>query len=143
MQSEAHKPSGLFRASWSPKHVFIALLVAALLVPFAFQYFESSEYASVSESISREKVSVDPLVLERYVGTYQLREGFVVEVTTLDGRLFAQATQQQRVEFHPATEKIFFNDITPLLLKFESDADDQVQSFLALEPGRTRVATRI
>ena len=69
--------------------------------------------------------------------------GFVVEVTMLDGRLFAQATQQQRVEFHPATERIFFNDITPLLLKFEADADGQVQSFLALEPGRTRVATRI
>ena len=145
MQREANEqlsssPSWVMR---TPGILIIVVVVGVLLVPFAIQYFESSEYASVSQSISREKVSVDPRVLERYVGTYQLREGFVVEVTTLDGRLFAQATQQQRVEFHPATERVFFNDITPLLLKFEADADGQVQSFLALEPGRTRVATRI
>ncbi len=125
------------------KHVAIALAAVAVLLPFGLQYFESSEYTSVSRLISREQVPVDPFTLEDYVGIYHLRPGFEVEVSTLNGRLFAQATQQQRVEFHPASDSIFFNDITPLLLHFERDDEGEVVRFLALEPGRTRVATKM
>ncbi len=125
------------------KHAAVALVSVAVLLAFWLQYSESSQYTTLSKSISRQKVSIDPDTLSDYVGTYQLRSDFVVEVTVLNGKLFAQGTQQQRVEFHPASESVFFNDITPLLLKFERDDEGIVRRFLALEPGRTRVAVRL
>ena len=125
------------------KHAAIALIAGAVLIPFALQFFESSGYTSVSESITRQRVPLDPRMLEEYVGTYRLRPGFEVVVTAIDGTLFAQATQQQRVEFHAASDTVFFNDITPLLLQFERDSRGEVRRFRALEPGRTRIATKV
>ena len=120
----------------------MAIAIAAALLPFGFQYFRSSEFTSVLGTIDRQKVPVDPRVLEDYVGIYQLRPGFEVEVTAFNGKLFAQATSQQRIEFHPASDTVFFNDVTSLLMQFERDERGEVVRFRALEPGWTRVASR-
>ena len=125
------------------KYATIVLIAVAVLLPFGIQYFESSEYSSVFKSITRQRVPVDAQVLKDYVGTYQLRPGFNVEVTSFNGKLFAQATSQQRIEFHAASDAVFFNDITPPLMKFERDDEGEVIRFRALEPGRSRVAVKI
>lgn len=65
-----------------------------------------------------------------------------MEVTTSNGGLFARATGQQRIEFHPVSEAVFFNDITPLLIKFEREDEGEVLRLRVLEPGRTRIAVK-
>ena len=124
------------------KAAALVLFAIALLVPFGFQYFDASEFTTVSRSITREKVPIAPGILADYVGTYRLRADFAVEVTVSDGKLFAQGTQQQKIEFHPASETVFFNEITPLLMKFERNGEGNVHQFRVLEPGQTRVAVR-
>ncbi len=122
--------------------IIAALCVLALLI-LADQYFQSSEYTRVLDNTERKKISVSPDLLAQYVGVYQLKPGFDVTVTQQGERLFAQATNQVRVEFYPASETLFFNDITPLLMQFERSASGNVDRFRALEPGRNRVATRL
>ncbi len=114
-----------------------------LLLIFSNQYSRSSEYSRVMETITLNRVPINSNLLIEYAGRYQLKVGFEVSVTQEDGRIFAQATDQQRVEFYPASETVFFNEITPLLMKFERDDNGAVEHFLALEPGRNRVASRI
>ena len=41
--------------------------------------------------VERASITLDPATLERYVGTYEGRQSFTVELTLKNGRLFAQS----------------------------------------------------
>ncbi len=56
----------------------------------------------------RESVSVAPEILENYVGTYQIQQGFDLVVTLEDGVLMTQATGQAKFALHATTETRFF-----------------------------------
>jgi len=51
---------------------------------------------------------VEAAVLPRLAGRYELAPGFVLAVTVEDGRLFAQATGQRRLELHPERPDLWF-----------------------------------
>ena len=53
-------------------------------------------------------VAVDPALLDRYVGRYQLAPTFVIDVTREGGAMFIQATNQPRIRIFPASEREFF-----------------------------------
>ena len=52
-------------------------------------------------------VVVDQKVLDRYVGQYELAPGFVLTVTTENGKLFGQATNQSKLEMETVSETKF------------------------------------
>jgi hypothetical protein len=54
------------------------------------------------------EVVVDPAVLARYVGDYELAPGFVLTFRTRDGRFFTQATGQTELEVFAAGETEYF-----------------------------------
>jgi hypothetical protein len=92
---------------------------------------ETPEVAvKVSDEVpTREEVALDPAVLERYVGVYELRPGFDLTVTREDGRLFAQATGQSRFELFAESETEFFLKVVDAQITFvqgESGAFDEL-----------------
>lgn len=125
------------------KIVTVALLVLVTSYAFYDLTMDSSEYSRVSGSIERQAVAIDDGYLSSYVGTYQLRPGFEVEVSYSKGSLYAQATNQNKIEFLPASNTVFFNEVTPMLLKFEPEPSGMVNQFKVLEAGRSRYAQRI
>ena len=119
------------------------LAIAVIAGVLISQYLTTSQFTRLADEIDRTPIRVDQSVLESYTGTYELRPGFRVNVTATETGLLAQATNQTQVAFHPATQTVFFNDITPLLMKFEQDEQGNVTGFQALEPGRNRLAVRV
>src|SRR5688500_9631647 len=55
-----------------------------------------------------QEVNVDPKVLDRYTGRYQLAPEFILTVTREENRLFIQATAQPRFEVFAKSDREFF-----------------------------------
>lgn len=54
------------------------------------------------------EVAIDPKILDKYLGRYQLAPSFILHVTREGDRLFVQATAQPKLEVFPMSETKFF-----------------------------------
>ncbi|HUD99698.1 MAG TPA: serine hydrolase [Bryobacteraceae bacterium] len=68
------------------------------------------------------ETTVDPAVLERYVGEYELSPQFKITVTRDGSHLYAQATAQPRFEIFPESETEFFLKVVEAQITLEKDA---------------------
>ena len=67
-------------------------------------------------------VAVDPALLERYVGRYQLTPDVFFTITRQGSQLFAQLTGQPTFEVFPTSERHFFYKVVNARLSFEAGA---------------------
>ncbi len=86
---------------------------------------------------------LSPEVLDRYVGRYELRPGFVLTVTREGTQLFAQATGQPRVEIFPSSENTFYLKVVQARLTFHTDGDGPATSLTLHQGGREMPGKRI
>lgn len=91
---------------------------------------------------AREEVEVEPEVLRRYVGTYRLTENFEIEVTLVGGRLYVQATGQQRFPVYAASETEFFLRAVEAELTFVTEEGDATAMILR-QGGIDQTAERV
>jgi hypothetical protein len=94
-------------------------------------------------SKSRTVITLDPKVLDAYVGHYELYPGFVITVTREDNRLFAQATGQGKAEVFPESETKFFYTVVDAQLTFVKDDKGQVKHLVLHQNGRDMEARRL
>jgi hypothetical protein len=66
-------------------------------------------------------VRVADEVLQRYVGSYQLAPGFVLTVTTENGKLFLEATDQPKFRVYPTSETEWKYKVVDARLVFDVD----------------------
>lgn len=69
----------------------------------------------------RMEVTVDSLVLMRYVGRYELAPSFQVVVTREAARLFVQATEQPRFPIYAESDSTFFLKVVDAQITFSKD----------------------
>jgi CubicO group peptidase (beta-lactamase class C family) len=69
----------------------------------------------------RTEVAVDSLLLERYVGEYELTPAFHIVVTRQGAHLFAQATAQPRLPIFAESDSTFFWKAVDAQLTFRAD----------------------
>lgn len=67
------------------------------------------------------EITVDPKVLEGYVGNYQIAPDFILTVTRQGDRLFTQATGQGLIPIFPETERDFFVKAFDAQITFVTD----------------------
>ena len=91
----------------------------------------------------RAAATIDPAVLGRYVGKYELAPGFVITITREGNSLMAQATGQGKFEIFPDSETSFFAKVTELTVAFVKDAGGKVTQLMLTQGGGTRPAKRI
>jgi CubicO group peptidase (beta-lactamase class C family) len=84
--------------------------------------------------VERTMVKVDPAVLARYVGTYQLEPNFSVVFTLEGSQLMTQATGQPKFPVYPESETKFFLTVVDAEVEFVPDEKGQV-SYAILHPG--------
>jgi CubicO group peptidase (beta-lactamase class C family) len=92
---------------------------------------------------TRTEIAVDPQVLEKYVGRYQLAPAAIITMTRDGGRLFTQLTGQLRFEVFPESEKEFFLKVVDAQLTFETDAAGKVVAVVLHQNGVDQRAKRI
>lgn len=70
---------------------------------------------------ARREITLDPKLLDRYVGEYELQPGFSLVITAEDGHLMIQATGQPKFEVFPESETQFFLKVVDAQVEFTLD----------------------
>ena len=91
----------------------------------------------------KEVVSVEQDILNTYVGKYELQPGFIIEVTTRNGQIFAQATGQAQFEIFAEDEDTFFLKVVKASIDFNKDASGAVTGLVLHQGGRDMPAKKI
>lgn len=84
--------------------------------------------------VERTAVKVDPAVLARYVGTYQLAPNFSVTFTVEGDQLMTQATDQPKFPVYPESQTKFFLKVVDAEVEFVTNDKGQV-SYVILHQG--------
>ncbi len=90
----------------------------------------------------RTAITVDPKILARYVGQYQMTPSMVMSITLEGGHLFTQAGGQQRIEIFPETERDFFIKQFDTQFTF-AGGDGPASEFVLHQAGRNLTIKRI
>jgi hypothetical protein len=100
-------------------------------------------YSRTAEPLPPERtaVSVDPEILQRYVGNYALAPDFVISITREGGRLFAQATRQPRFELFASSPTRFFLKVVDAEVTFHGDGRET--SIVLHQNGRDMPGKRV
>lgn len=94
-------------------------------------------------AVKRAKVELEPEVLERYVGKYQLNPKTVFDIVLQDDQLRAQLTGQPRVPIFPESETKFFYKIVDAQLSFELDGNGVVKGLILHQGGLNQKAKKV
>ncbi|MEO8378143.1 MAG: serine hydrolase [Acidobacteriota bacterium] len=70
----------------------------------------------------RKEITLDPAILGRYVGKYQLAPTFIINITHEGDSLYLQATAQPKFPLFAESEREFFLKVVDAQVTFEDDA---------------------
>jgi D-alanyl-D-alanine-carboxypeptidase/D-alanyl-D-alanine-endopeptidase len=88
-------------------------------------------------------VEVDPAVLQKYAGSYQVSADMTVTITAEAGHLLAELPGQPKFELFPTSETEFFAKIADVKLHFEVGADGAVTELVIHEGGHEIHAAKV
>lgn len=99
---------------------------------------------SVPESFpSTTELTLEPKILDGYVGHYELTPTAVFSVTRDGGQLYVQLTDQPRAAVYPKTNTEFFYKIVDAQITFETDPQGHANTLILHQGGRDQRAKRI
>jgi CubicO group peptidase (beta-lactamase class C family) len=88
------------------------------------------------------EVTIDPKLLDRYVGRYQLAPTFSITITREGDRLFAQATGQGKLDLFAEGEHDFFLKAVDAQMTFEVSGTGPASALVLHQNGRDQRAAR-
>jgi len=88
-----------------------------------------------AQTKQRQEIKLDPAKLAAFVGEYKLAPDFIITITTADGKLYAQATGQERFPVYPSSETTFFYKVVEAVIQFVSDDKGAVQKLILHQGG--------
>ena len=91
----------------------------------------------------RTAVKVDPGFYENLVGEYQLQPGFVLTVSSAEGKIYTQATGQPRFEIFPESETEYFLKVVDAQISFVKDEIGKYSKLILHQNGRDMPAERL
>jgi serine-type D-Ala-D-Ala carboxypeptidase/endopeptidase len=91
----------------------------------------------------RAQISVDPEVLKRYVGQYQVAPSFAIRVTLDGNHLMAQATNQPAFEIFAEKENEFFLKVVDAQITFVVDSAGMTTGLVLHQNGQNMKAPKI
>jgi CubicO group peptidase (beta-lactamase class C family) len=92
--------------------------------------------------VVRKEVAVPAARLADYVGRYRLAPQFAIEITTQDGKLFAQATAQPRFQLYAEGDDKFFLKVVDAQMEFTRDSTGKVMALTLVQNGGRNTGTR-
>jgi D-alanyl-D-alanine-carboxypeptidase/D-alanyl-D-alanine-endopeptidase len=91
----------------------------------------------------RREITLDPMILDTYVGKYELAPNIIMTITRKNNQLFAQLTGQGAAEIYPESETDFFYRVVDAQILFKTDAKGRANALVLRQLGRDQMATRI
>lgn len=121
--------------------VMAALCCSSMVIMAAA--VDAATPGATTSSESSAAITVDPAVLDRYSGDYQLAPTAVLAVTRVGDQLFAQLTGQPKAEIFPESESEFFYKIVKAQISFKRDARGSTTGLVLHQNGADMAAPRI
>jgi CubicO group peptidase (beta-lactamase class C family) len=90
-----------------------------------------------------QEISLDPAVLERYVGRYQLAPAFIMSITREGSHIYVQATGQPRFEIFAEGEKDFFLKEVDAQITFSTGDRGTATELVLHQNGANQTAKRV
>ena len=98
---------------------------------------------NVTLQTERKEITVDPKILARYVGAYQLAPGASFLITLEGNQLVSKLGNQPRVPVFPQSETLFFAKVVDAQLEFvQPDAQGVSSQLILHQNGRDQTANR-
>jgi hypothetical protein len=99
----------------------------------------------VAESAKKERqeIKLPEATLDRYVGTYQVGNGFVSKMRRDGSRMFTQLTGQPEFEMFAESETVFFLKVVDAQLHFVTDGNGPATAVVLHQNGMTPTWPRI
>lgn len=91
------------------------------------------DYEMPKENVA---VEVDPAIFDAYVGTFQIFPDLSLTILREGDRLFAQATNQPRIELFPESETMFFTKVIEAKVEFVPNGTEQVEKIILHQNGQ-------
>jgi CubicO group peptidase (beta-lactamase class C family) len=98
---------------------------------------------TIAKFEKRNEITVEPKVLDRYVGEYQFSPKFSISVTREENHLFAQATGQPRFEIYAEKPNEFFLKVVDAQITFDSDESGKVTDLVLHQGGANQKAPKV
>lgn len=76
------------------------------------------------------EIHLNPDVLKRYIGVYEINPGFSITITLEDGKLMSQATGQEKFEIFPESQTKFFLKVVDAQIEFIENGTGNFDSFI-------------
>lgn len=90
----------------------------------------------------RTEVKVDPAILSRYVGSYELAPNVTVTFTVEGDHLMTQITGQPKFPLYPESPTKFFLTVVDAEVEFVSDSQGKVQKVILYQGAQEHTAMR-
>ena len=91
----------------------------------------------------RKEVSIDPDLVLRYVGQYQLAPGVFFDVTAKRGQLTVKITGQPAIPVYPESETKFFYKVVEAQITFVAKGNEPASSLILHQGGIDQTAKRV
>jgi CubicO group peptidase (beta-lactamase class C family)/uncharacterized protein YneR len=82
------------------------------------------------------EIHLNPDVLKRYIGVYEINPGFSITITLEDGKLMSQATGQEKFEIFPESQTKFFFKVMDAQIEFIENGTGNFDSFILYQGGQ-------
>jgi hypothetical protein len=93
--------------------------------------------------IVRKEIDLEPSLLQEYVGEYRMTPEINLKIIQENGKMFAEATGQARVEIFAEAKDKFFLKATNAQITFTRDEADAVAGLIWHQGGRDLKGTRL
>ena len=91
----------------------------------------------------KQVVTVDPVILDSYVGEFQVGPNLMITITKEGNKLFAQVIGQSKIELHAESTAKFFVKEAPIQIEFVTDASGKANGLTLYQGGQQIQAKRI
>ncbi len=91
----------------------------------------------------REIITVDPNILNDYVGKYEINPNFHFTITKENAQLYCQATGQEKFEIYPESETKFFLKVIDAQISFIRNENKEVEKLILHQGGRETPAKKV
>lgn len=107
------------------------------------QQITAARTSDATAPVQPEIAEVDPSVLEKYTGTYQLAPAFNIVITKEGDQLMAQATGQQKFPIYPESDTLFFLKAIDAKVEFLQGEDGTYNRLKLYQGGRVVEGSRV
>lgn len=92
---------------------------------------------------TRQAIQMEASQLKEYEGSYEIAPDFVISIFIEKGRIYEQATGQQKLEIFPSAMDLFFLKAVDAQLKFTRNDKKQVTGMVLLQNGQEMPGKKI